>query len=346
MSERAELRILVVDDDPDIARLLGALLARHGFSQVRYVTSAEEALAAADAADLVLLDHQLPDSEGVALLRSLRTRPSQPGIVMITAHGNEALAAEALRRGADDYLVKDASLPHLLPEVLERVRRERALRLSLQEAEDELVRTERLAAIGEMMVTLRHEINNPLMSASAETDLLLSGRDPLTAAQRTSLEAVRDAVARIAELLARVAALRDTRATAYPGKLQMIALEDGAPAPAAAVMAGQALLYLPDDALARVATMVLRQAGWRVQRCATAEALAAAARAPGISLVAHAVTREHPGGALPASPERDYRVLAFIGEDVAPGAADADLAVRMPFDPKALATELERLRGG
>src|SRR5690606_31520392 len=130
-------------------------------------------------------------------LRSLRIRPSSPGLVMITAHGNEALAAEALRRGADDYLVKDGSLPHLLAEVLERVRRERAIRLALQDAEEELVKAERLAAVGQLNVTLHHEINNPLMAASAEVNLLLNGPDPLSAAQRESAEAVREALARI-----------------------------------------------------------------------------------------------------------------------------------------------------
>ena len=93
---------------------------------------------------------------------------------MITAHGNESLAAAALRLGAEDYLVKDASLAQLLPQVLERVRRIRAVREALAAAERDLVHAERLAAIGQLNVTLHHTINNPLMAASAEAELLLS----------------------------------------------------------------------------------------------------------------------------------------------------------------------------
>ena len=63
----------------------------------------------------------------------------------------------------------------MLPQILERVRRNRELRKALVAAERDLVRAERLAAIGEMTVTLHHGINNPLMSASADVELLLGG---------------------------------------------------------------------------------------------------------------------------------------------------------------------------
>ena len=108
------------------------------------------------------------------MLDAIRARPHPPAVVMITAHGNESLAATALRRGADDYLAKDASLAEMLPQVLERVRRARELRKALAASERDLLRAERLAAIGEMTVTLHHEINNPLMSAFADVELLLA----------------------------------------------------------------------------------------------------------------------------------------------------------------------------
>ena len=90
-----------------------------------------EALEALDDIDIVLLDHQLPDAEGLDVLDAIRARPNPPGVVLITAHGNESLAAAALRRGADDYLAKDPSLTALLPQILERVRRNRELRKAL-----------------------------------------------------------------------------------------------------------------------------------------------------------------------------------------------------------------------
>lgn len=341
MADRSAIRLLVVDDDPDIARLLGALLSRQGFTDVTYVSTADEALRAADQADIVLLDHQLPDAEGLELLRSLRIRPSSPGLVMITAHGNEALAAEALRRGADDYLVKDSSLPHLLAEVLERVRRERAIRLALQDAEDELVRAERLAAVGQLNVTLHHEINNPLMAAFAEIDLLLGGPDELTPAQRESAEAVRDALARIAELLKRVASLSKARATGYAGQLRMLDVNPPDGDDAAMLSTGTALVYYPDDAEARVAMMVLRQGGWSVERCDTKEELVRRLSEDQVTLVAFAATRDAPGTVIPPRAERSYVAIAFVpDEEVAELATWADRVIRTPFDPAALADEM------
>ncbi len=84
---------------------------------------------------MVLLDHQLPDTTGLEVLEAIRRRPQPPAVILITAHGNESLAATALRRGADDYLAKDVSLTELLPQVLERVRRTRELRKALVAAE-------------------------------------------------------------------------------------------------------------------------------------------------------------------------------------------------------------------
>jgi CheY-like chemotaxis protein len=149
---------------------------------VEHAADGREALERLDGVAVVLLDRQLPDATGMEVLDAIRARPHPPAVVMITAHGSEALAAAALRQGADDYLVKDVSLGRMLPQVLERVRRSRELRKALAAAQRDLLRAERLAAVGEMTVTLHHEINNPLMSAFADVELLLA--DPALAEDR------------------------------------------------------------------------------------------------------------------------------------------------------------------
>src|SRR5918993_4796093 len=126
MAERPEtMRVLVVDDDPTMIRLARGILRANGYGAAVSVGSAREALEAIADADVVLLDHQLPDTSGLDVLDAIRARPNPPAVVMVTAHGNESLAAAALRPGADDYLAKDESLAELLPQVLERVRRTR-----------------------------------------------------------------------------------------------------------------------------------------------------------------------------------------------------------------------------
>src|SRR5688500_13611022 len=150
MAERILSRVLLVDDDQAITRLLQHLLQKNGYTVARHVTTGRDALDALEGVDVVLLDHQLPDANGLDVLDAIRARPNPPAVVMVTAHGNESLAAAALRRGADDYLAKDTSLGDLLPQILERVRNNRELRKALMAAEQDLLHAERLAAIGEM----------------------------------------------------------------------------------------------------------------------------------------------------------------------------------------------------
>jgi CheY-like chemotaxis protein len=58
--------------------------------------------------DCVLLDHHLPDANGLELLADLRQDPRAPAVILLTGRGDEALAVEAMKRGAQDYLVKGA----------------------------------------------------------------------------------------------------------------------------------------------------------------------------------------------------------------------------------------------
>lgn len=346
MGERPALRVLIVDDDADMARLLRVLLEQQGFGPIEHVGTGAAALDVASRFDVVLLDHQLPDVSGVEVVASLRSGPHPPSVVLVTGHGNEALAAAALRRGADDYLVKDASLPHLLPEVLERVRRARALRIALAAAQEELVKAERLAAIGEMTVALHHEINNPLMAASAEVDILLSRRDALDPEQGAALEDVRSALNRIRDIVLRIGTLREARATGYAGDVRMIDLSPppgGAP-PDGVRQCGTALVYLPDDDLARVLSLLLSQAGYGVRRCPSTADLADATAEPDVRLAVFAATHAAPTGGLALNRARDFRAVAIAADDeTARRAVECDLVVRVPFDPARLAEELARI---
>lgn len=344
MAERSDLRILIVDDDPDLARLLRGTLYRHGFVVVEHVTTGEAALEAAPRFDVILLDHQLPDVAGADLLATLRARPDPPAVVMVTAHGSESLAAAALRRGADDYLVKDAALTELLPQVLERVRRERALREALAAAQRDLVRAERLAAVGEMTVTLHHEINNPLMAASAEVELLLAADDGHSPARREGLEATRQALGRIAEILRRSGELRRANATEYSGGVKMIDLGPEAAAPAVPGERGVAAVFVADEKLASVVELLLHRARYQVARCGDMLELRRALGAPATRLLVYAPSADHPPIRVPPAGERAWRAVALVppGGDAA---ARADLVVPIPFDPAALGQQIGRLAG-
>ncbi len=100
-------RILHVDDDPGLARLVQRALARRGYD-VENVASSEEGLARLGRGDidLVVLDHFLPTGTGLDFLASLRAQPARPPVVYVTAASDAVVAIAALKAGASDYVLK------------------------------------------------------------------------------------------------------------------------------------------------------------------------------------------------------------------------------------------------
>ncbi|MER5309495.1 response regulator [Streptomyces sp. NPDC002773] len=101
--------VLVVDDDVRVARINAAYVAKvPGFRVAATAHSTAEALAALDEhpVDLILLDHYLPDDNGLAAVRELRARGHQCDVIMVTAARDVATVQAAMRHGALQYLVK------------------------------------------------------------------------------------------------------------------------------------------------------------------------------------------------------------------------------------------------
>lgn len=115
--------ILVVDDEPKIAKLARDYLEQSGF-RVTTVGDGKTALAAArhDRPDLVVLDLNLPDSDGLDICRSLR-RESDVPIIMLTARVEETERLIGLELGADDYIAKPFSPRELVARVRAVLRR-------------------------------------------------------------------------------------------------------------------------------------------------------------------------------------------------------------------------------
>lgn len=111
------LRIVVVEDDASIRALMQASLAVEGFT-VQSAVSLSEARALVQHAppDLMVLDLGLPDGDGLALVREVRSHSSMP-IVVVSARHQEAQKVQLLDAGADDYLTKPFSVAELLARI-------------------------------------------------------------------------------------------------------------------------------------------------------------------------------------------------------------------------------------
>ena len=113
-------RLLIVDDHPVVRAGLKAFLDLQGdLEVVAEAGSVAEARAAAAAAelDLVLLDLQLPDGNGLQLLQELTGGPGEPRVVVLTSFLDDGQVREAMRRGASGFLLKHAGPKALLDRV-------------------------------------------------------------------------------------------------------------------------------------------------------------------------------------------------------------------------------------
>lgn len=338
MAERSRPSVLIVDDDPAIVRVYEEVLRHAGFEVRAIATTSREALEA-DPVDIILLDHHLPDGEGLDLLGPLRNQTDQPSIIMVTGAGDEHLAASALRRGAEDYLVKDGSLIELLPQILERVRRTRALRHALDAAEQDLMHAERRSAVGEMTVTLKHEINNPLMSAFTEAELLLN--DPaLDETRRHSIRSIHEALGRIRDTLRRAEDLDQVQSREYLEGIDMVDLDAGATDPAP-VSRGEAAVWMTDEDLARIVTLLLKHAGFGVERVPSLERMERVGNRLGLTLVVVAGVDDDPLCGLHPPLGREWALVALgTGGPEAALQAGADHFIGVPFDPGTFAEEI------
>jgi two-component system, OmpR family, KDP operon response regulator KdpE len=122
----APLRVLVVDDEPPIRKLLRMGLSTQGY-EILEATNGKTALDALEQKpDLIVLDLGLPDIQGLDLLRTIRARNERIPVVVLSSRGDEAGKVAALDLGADDYVTK----PFGMEELLARMRT--ALRHQLQ----------------------------------------------------------------------------------------------------------------------------------------------------------------------------------------------------------------------
>ena len=204
------IRILYVDDDLALARLVERALARRGY-EVAHAATGEDGIARIRAGgfDLVALDHHLPTGTGLDVLASLAAIPSRPPVVYVTASADTSVAVAALKAGAADYVAKTADdeffelLGSAVDQALEKAK--------LQQERDRAEREVREAK--ERAEMLLHEVNHRVANSLALVAALVgmqakaSPEPPV----RTALSEVQARILAIAGIHRRLYTSQDVR---------------------------------------------------------------------------------------------------------------------------------------
>lgn len=216
-------RILVVDDDPEIAQLLKKCLQVQNYS-VEAETSAADALRRLDAKpdrfDLVITDLNMPECGGIELLGALRARDSRMIAIVMTGFGTKENAIESLRRGAFDFIEKPVVAPALLASV-EKAMEHRRLQIENERYRlrlEEMVR-EKSAALIEALEQLKGAHNFTLQAMAG----LLDAREHATGQHSVRVRDIAISLGRMLglpqkdlDVLAQAALLHDIGKIAVP----------------------------------------------------------------------------------------------------------------------------------
>jgi len=191
--ERPPIRLLYIDDDRGLSRLVQKELGRHGY-EVTLAADGDAGVAALDADDfdICALDHYMPGRDGLDVLPDILHRPAPPPVVYVTGAQEGRIAVAALRAGAADYVIKDVSedFTALLRSALEDALLRRRLERENEEAQEQ-VRIARDRAEC-MLREVNHRVGNSLQLVSTFMSLQLRHM-----ADEGARDALREAQARI-----------------------------------------------------------------------------------------------------------------------------------------------------
>jgi DNA-binding response OmpR family regulator len=220
------MRVLLADDDVIARTLLCAVLADFNH-EVVVAEDGERAWELFQEAPvpLVVLDINMPGLDGLTVCRLIRGHEAgrETFVVVVTARDGRDDLTAVLAAGADDYVTKPTS-PENLRARLEIAGQRIVQNAASRAAEAELARSRWLAGIGETTIAIELEINNPLSALLGHAELLQMEEGGMNDEQKDSLRIIQEQATRIADVVRRLARLKNPQSVEYLAGSRMLDL--------------------------------------------------------------------------------------------------------------------------
>lgn len=226
MDNEQRIRILLVEDNKDFAKLVEVFLRKYDpeLFEIVWKENGIEALGELDRDtlfDVVLMDYFLPGQNGLEITRSMQDRNITIPVIFLTVNKDFDLAVELMKIGVEDYLVKEEISTPVLPKTILSVIERGKLRDQLTSLE---ISQKRLEAIQELVVRISEDIRAPLDGMRTNVDKLIEqyGSGSLT----TYMTIIRDNLIRIEKKITRLKELKTDKTVQYIRDIRMFDLSE------------------------------------------------------------------------------------------------------------------------
>lgn len=219
-------KVLLIEDNPDFAKLVDLFLKKHEperFS-VTWKENGQQALAELSrnaSYDVILMDYFLPGQNGLEITRALQDKMIRIPVIFLTVNKDFDLAVEVMKLGIEDYLVKEEISTPVLPKTILSVIERQKLKEQLTSLE---ISQKRLEAIEELVAKITQELRLPLDAMREIVNELVKNHadDNL----KTYLTIIRDNLLRIEKKIVKLKELKTDKTVVYIKDIKMFDLSD------------------------------------------------------------------------------------------------------------------------